>query len=50
MVSFELNGRVVIVKVLREGLQEMRNKAKKLKVPLAKLADALVKEHLGWNK
>lgn len=46
VVSFELNGRVVILKVLRNGLQEMRNKAKKLKVPLAKLADALVKEYL----
>jgi len=47
IVFFEINGRVVIVKVLKEGLQEMRNKAKELKVPLAKLADALVKEYLG---
>lgn len=47
VVSFEINGRVVIVKILKEGLQEMRNKAKKLKVPLAKLANALVIEYLG---
>lgn len=46
IVSFELNGRVVILKVVREGLQEMRNQAKKLKVPLAKLAEALLKEYL----
>jgi DNA-binding Lrp family transcriptional regulator len=44
--SFELNGRVVILKVTKEGLQEMRRKTKELKVPLAKLADALVKVHL----
>ncbi|MEW6614026.1 MAG: hypothetical protein AB1401_00925 [Thermodesulfobacteriota bacterium] len=50
IISFEINGRVVIAKVLKEGLQEMRNKAKNLNVPLAKLADALVKEHLGGNK
>lgn len=43
---FELNGRVVILKVLREGLRNMRNQTKKLKVPLAKLADALVKGYL----
>ena len=43
---FELNGRVAIVKVAREGLQEMRSKAKELRVPLAKLADALVKGYL----
>ncbi len=48
--SFELNGRVVILKVLREGLQEIRNKAKTLKVPLRRLADALVKEYLEKDK
>lgn len=46
IVSFELNGRVVILKIMQEGLEEMRSKAKKLKVPIAKLADALVKEYL----
>lgn len=46
IISFELNGRVVITKVSKEGLQEMRAKARELKVPLAKLADALLKEHL----
>jgi len=50
IVSFEINGRVVIIKVLREGLREMRSKAKELEAPLAKLADALVKEHLRSNK
>ncbi|MEW6608186.1 MAG: hypothetical protein AB1414_12205 [bacterium] len=44
--SFELNGRVVILKVEREGLQKIRSKAKELSVPLAKLADVLVKEYL----
>lgn len=48
--TFELNGRVVIIKVTREGLREMRRKTKELKVPLAKLADALVKEYLGEDK
>lgn len=46
IVSFEINGRVVIIKVLKEGLLEMRNKAKKLTVSLAKLADALIQEYL----
>lgn len=46
IVSFELNGRVVILKVLKEGLREMRNKAIELRVSLAKLADFLIKEYL----
>lgn len=49
VVSFELNGRVVIIKVEKEGLQQMKSKAKELKVPLATLADALVKEYLKGN-
>lgn len=46
IVDFEINGRVVIIKVTREGLTEMRNKAKRIKIPLAKLADALIKQYL----
>jgi hypothetical protein len=45
-----LNGRVVILKVTEEGLQEIKNKAKKVKVPLANLADVLVEEYLEGNK
>jgi DNA-directed RNA polymerase subunit L len=48
--SFELNGRVVILKVIKEGLTKIRSKAKELKIPLAKLADTLVKEYLQRNK
>lgn len=48
--SFELNGRVVILKVVKEGLNEIRSKAKELKIPLAKLADTLAKEYLQRNK
>jgi len=46
LVFFSLNGRVVVIKVLREGVEEMRSKAKNLKISLNKLADALVKEYL----
>lgn len=48
--SFELNGRVVILKVLRGGLQKMRGESKTLKVPLRKLADTLIKKHLKKDK
>lgn len=48
--SFELNGRVVILKVLNDGLKKMRNKAKELRVPLAKLAEALVNKYLMEHK
>ena len=50
IVSFQLNGRVAILKVLKGGLHEMRTKAKQLRVPLAKLADALLKDHLARSK
>jgi hypothetical protein len=50
IIYFELNGRVVILKVSREGLQKIRGKAKELKAPIAKLADALVKKYLEGNK
>ena len=50
IVSFELNGRVVIAKVSKEGLQKMREKAHRLKVPLANLAEASVKKYLEGNK
>lgn len=50
IVFFSLNGRVVVIKVLREGLEEMRSKAKNLKISLSKLADALVKEYLEGKK
>jgi len=46
---FELNGRVVLLKLLREGLREIRNKAKELKVPLRKLGEALTKEYSERN-
>lgn len=45
--SFRLNGRVVIIKVQKEGKNKLKNKAKELNVPLARLADALIKEHLS---
>ena len=46
IVSFELNGRVVILKVSKEGLKRMRDRAKMLNVPLKSLANALIKAHL----
>jgi hypothetical protein len=48
--SFDLNGRVVILKISKQGSREIRNKAKKLKVPLPKLADVLVNEYLARTK
>jgi len=48
--NLKLNGRVVILKVLKEGLPQIKTAAKKLKIPLAKLADALVREYLDRNK
>jgi hypothetical protein len=48
--KFELNGRIVIIKVLYKGMEEIRNNAKKLKIPLSQLADALVREYLKGNK
>lgn len=50
IISFELNGRVVILKVSKEGLQAMRTKARELKIAIAKLADALLKEYLRGIK
>lgn len=50
IVFFSLNGRVVVIKVLREGLEEMGSKAKNLKISLNKLANALVKEYLEGKK
>lgn len=44
--SFELNGRVVVVKLHQEGVKKMRNKAKELMISLPKLADALVNEYI----
>jgi hypothetical protein len=44
--SFELNGRVVILKFQKEGIEKLKGKARELKVPLARLADALIKEYL----
>jgi hypothetical protein len=46
IVSFELNGRVVILKVSKEGLNRMREQAKMLNVPLKSLASTLIKAHL----
>jgi hypothetical protein len=47
IVFFSLNGRVVLIKVSREGLDRMKSKARHSKISLSKLADALVKEYLG---
>jgi len=44
--DFKLNGRVVILKVVREGLEQIRDRAKKMRIPLSKLADSLIKEYL----
>jgi len=46
----ELNGRVVILKVTKEGLPQIKTAAKKSKIPLPKLADALVREYLDRKK
>ncbi len=48
--SLDLNGRVVILKISKEGSREIRDKARKLKVPLAKLGDVLVNEYLERTK
>lgn len=45
ILHFELNGRVVIIKLSKEGLQIFRIKAYELKVPLRLLADVLLNEH-----
>lgn len=50
IVFFNLKGRVILIKVLREGLEKMKNKAKKLKISLNQLADALIKEYLEAKK
>lgn len=47
---FELNGRVVTLKVTKEGLQEIRSAAKGMKVPLSQLVDTLVKRYLEGDK
>lgn len=46
IVFFSLNGRVVLIKVSKEGLMRMKSKAKKSKTSLPKLANVLVKEYL----
>jgi len=50
LISIEVNECVITLKVSKEGLVEVRNQAKRLKVPLAKVADKLVKEHFKVNK
>jgi len=47
--NLELNGSVVILKVLKDGLPQIKTAAKEFKIPLAKLADALVREYLDRN-
>jgi len=42
LVDFELNGRVVIIKVTREGLSKLRIKARLLRIPLKQIANRLV--------
>lgn len=46
IVEFSLKGRVVLVKMTGQGLCEIRTKAKELKIPLAKIANAIVKEFM----
>jgi|GEM_PF-1574435 len=46
IVSFSLNGRVIIIKVTRKGLDMMKQKAKELKISLPEFGDALVREYL----
>jgi len=50
IVLFSLDGRVVLIKVLQEGLERMRNKAKRVKVSLSKLANAIIREYLEGRK
>ncbi len=47
---FNLNGRVVLIKVSQEGLDRLKGKAKRSKISLSKLADLLVKEYLEGCK
>jgi len=47
---FELKGRVVTMKVHKEGLKRLRTGAKELGVRLADLADALARKHLKGCK
>jgi len=48
--SFELNGRVVILKVYKDGVKKLRNKAKELKIPLPRLANVLVNKYIESRK
>jgi len=50
IVFFSLNGRVVLIKVSREGVERMRSKARRIKISLSKLANALVREYLEDRK
>lgn len=45
--SFALDGRVIIIKVTRHGLDAIRKKSKELRIPLSRLADSLVKEYIN---
>jgi hypothetical protein len=47
IVSFDLNGRVIFLKVSKEGLNKAREEAKLLKVPLKSLANALLRDYLA---
>jgi hypothetical protein len=46
IVYWGINGRVIVLKIEKNALKKMREIAKDLKVPLAKLANALVEDYL----
>jgi len=46
LIFFGINGRVVLIKVSKEGLMRMKDKAKRSKISLPKLANVLVREYL----
>lgn len=47
--SFELKERLIILKVVQDAPRMLRNKAKALKIPLANLANEMIKEYLERN-
>ncbi len=45
LVDFELNGRVAIIRVTREGLSKLRIRARLLRIPLKQIANRLVVQY-----
>lgn len=47
IVHLTLNGRVILIKVTRNGLRQLRDKAKELSTPLSGLGESLVREFVN---